>query len=297
MTHYAGEVVDAAYALVSPIHLGGMGEVWRAATLAEGQPVAIKFIGRDLLEDDVAWERLAREAENLAAVESCHVARLLDVGTDNLVMEYVSGASLAELLVQRGVVPASEVAELLRDCAAGLAAAHLAGVLHRDVKPSNILLAPGGAVLTDFGVSLAVGQEPLTDPGRVMGTAEYLAPELIRGAPSSPASDIYALGICAYEALTGHPPFRGATPFETACAHADLPVPALPAAVPALLRDLVAAMLSKDAGVRPTALRVAAAARGLLTNTARAQSGPDTLGRDQGAPRSRSQHSSEEDQW
>lgn len=294
MSHHAGEVVADTWVLLTPLHVGGMGEVWHAACLEDRSEVAVKFLLRD--GDGVALARLVREATNLAAVESRHVARLLSVGRDHLVMEYVEGESLAATLACRRTLPPAEVARLVGECADGLAAAHVAGVLHRDVKPSNILQSARGAVLTDFGVSHALGQEPLTDPGRVMGTAEYLAPELIAGVPASPASDVYALGICAVEALTGAVPFRGTTPLQTAFAHVDLPVPALPDAVPAFLRDLVTAMVAKDPAARPSALRVGAAARELLdANTA--PDGPNTLGRDAGSAGPRSQHSSEEDQW
>ncbi|MGM0385545.1 MAG: serine/threonine-protein kinase [Actinomycetota bacterium] len=303
MTHHPGEVVADAYVLLSPVHRGGMGEVWRAASLAGHEVVAVKFLGGDLPEADVARARLAREAENLAAVDSRHVIKLLDKGPDHLVMEYLEGESLAETLISRRKLPHAEVARFVGECADGLAAAHLAGVLHRDVKPANIILSPRGAVLADLGISHALGQDPITDPGRVMGTAEYLAPELMAGVPASPASDVYALGICAFEALTGAPPFRGTGPVETAAAQVDLPVPPLADDVPAFLRDLVSAMLAKDRATRPTALEVGAVARELLntktlnTKSSRARSGPDTLGEDGGVPRPGSQHDSEEDQW
>lgn len=299
MTHEPGDVVADAYVLLSPIHRGGMGEVWRAAPLGGTEVVAVKFIAPVLLDDETATQRLAIEASNMARVESRHVARLIDRGPDHLVMEYLEGESLAATLSRRVTLPSAEVARLVGECADGLATAHLAGVTHRDVKPSNIILSPRGAVLTDLGISHALGQVPLTATGRVLGTAEYLAPELLTGAPASSASDVYALGICAFEALTGAPPFRGATPLETAAAHVETPVPPLPGDVPPFLRDLVATMLAKDRAARPTALRVGATARTLLdtAKTTRGPKGPDTLGVDGGMPRPRSQHHSEEDQW
>ena len=290
-THHPGDVVGD-HVLLSPVHVGGMGEVWHATGRGDRQEVAVKFLGEALGENGVARERLAREARNLAAVESRHVARMIALGPDHLVLEWIEGESLAEALLHRSTLPPAEVARLVGECADGLAAAHLAGVVHRDVKPSNIVLSERGAVLADFGISQGLGDHRLTDPGRVMGTAEYLAPERIRGAAASPPADVYALGACAFEALAGRPPFRAETPLRTAIAHVEEPVPSLPDGVPAFLRDLVTAMLAKDPAARPSALRAGAAARELLDpNTA--PDGPDTLGRES----SRSQQSSEEDQW
>jgi serine/threonine-protein kinase len=278
-----------------------MGEVWHAASTTARQEVALKFLRDDLAESAAAFDRLEREAENLAAVRSSHVARFLDLGPGYLVMEFVDGESLGSVLVRRRTLAPAAVARLVGECADGLAAAHLAGVLHRDVKPSNILLSPRGAVITDFGVSHAFGQVHLTDPGRAMGTPEYLAPELFAGVPASPSSDVYALGICAWEALVGHPPFRGTTAVQTGFAHVDLPVPPLPDGVPAFLRELVTAMLVKDPLLRPTTLRVGAWARELLHagNEPGPRSGADTLGMrgDGETAHPRPQHPSEEDQW
>lgn len=295
MTHHPGEIVDDSWLLLGPIHTGGMGELWRASPLEDGGEVAVKFLGRDLTDDAVAKDRLDREAANLAAIDSRHVTRLIARGSGCLILEYLEGESLAGTLTRRHSLPPGEVARVLGGCADGLAAAHLAGVLHRDVKPSNIVLSERGAVLADFGISQGLGDDRLTDPGRVMGTAEYLAPELIEGAPASPSSDIYALGICAFEALTGAPPFRGDGVVATARAHVDLPVPPLPDDVPDFLRTLVTAMLAKDPGARPSALRAGAVARGLL-DVDTAHDEPDTLGRETGSPHPRSQHP-EEDQW
>lgn len=300
--HAPGDVVAGRWRLVSPIHVGGMAEVWRAAGVAEPRDVVVKFPREEVRADTVVWRRLLREGQNLAAVRSRHVAEFIAFGTDHLVMEYVDGASLATALAERHTLPAHEVAHLLAGCADGLADAHLAGVLHRDVKPSNIMLAGRGAVLTDFGVSWAVGQETLTDPGRVMGTAEHLAPELLSGAPASPASDVYALGICAWEALTGSVPFRGPNPVRTAFAHVEQPVPELPPHVPARLAELVRAMLSKDPLVRPTTARVGACARAVdhMRKTHNAPERADRLGGDArgelATDRPRPQRT-EEDQW
>lgn len=300
--HSPGEVIAGEYELLTPVHVGGMAEVWHACGLSTPRDVAIKFPRTAILEDGDEWRRLEREAENLAAVRSRHVAEFIEVGTDHLVMEFVDGVDLATTLLRRRTLGPSEVARFVGECADGLAAAHLEGVLHRDVKPSNIMLSSRGAVLTDFGVSHAVGQGRITAVGHVMGTAEYMAPELIAGVPASPASDVYALGICAFEALTGAVPFRGPNPVQTALAHVDLPAPGLPATVPAFLRDLVAAMLAKDPVLRPTTLRVGAWARELVdsANTLTAPEGADTLEGDvhgaSPADHTNPQHT-EEDKW
>lgn len=300
--HAPGDVVAGRWELVSPIHRGGMAEVWLARDPREHADVVVKFAREELAPDSAQWHRLLHEGRNLAAVTSRHVVRLIAVGPDHLVMEYVDGVSLATALAHRHTLSPAEVARFVGECADGLADAHLAGVLHRDVKPSNIMLASRGAVLTDFGISRGVGQARITAPGRVMGTAEYLAPELVAGEPATPASDVYALGICAFEALTGRPPFHGSNPVHTAFAHVDGAVPELPGTVPARLRGLVRAMLAKDPVLRPTTAQVGSWAREPLTvaKLPAAREGADSLEGDERADPAtdgpRPQHT-EEEQW
>jgi serine/threonine-protein kinase len=160
-------------------------------------------------------------------------------------MEYVDGPSLADVLATGPVAPAVAL-DVVAQAADGLAAAHRAGVVHRDVKPGNILIGPGGQVkVTDFGIAHAAGQAPVTGPGLVMGTAQYMAPERIAGGQGTPASDLYALGIVLQECLTGVPPFEG-TSADVMAAHLYLPPPSLPAGVPAEVDALVGRLTVKD---------------------------------------------------
>lgn len=262
--HSPGEAVGQRFLLTAPLARGGMAEVWRAVEPATGREVTVKFLAPELADDAVARARCALEGANLGRVHSPHVPRLLAVGEGWIASEYVDGVDLATALAQRGTLPPDAVARLLAGAAAGLAAAHAAGVVHRDVKPSNILLAPAGAVVTDFGTSRGRERQRLTRSGNVMGTAEYLAPEVVCGETASAAVDVYALAMCAFEALTGAPPFRAHNPVATAIAHVDGVLPPLPPAVPLPLADLVRAMAARSAEQRPpmeaVALRAAALA-------------------------------------
>ena len=167
-----------------------------------------------------------------------------------LVMELVDGPSLAGVLAG-GPLDAGRTMDIVAQTAAGLQAAHAMGLIHRDIKPGNLLVASDGTVkITDFGISRAIGLVSVTVTGIVTGTAEYLAPERIAGAQAAPASDLYALGIVAYECLAGAPPFAG-EPLDVACAHRDRPVPPLPASVPANVSALVMQLVAKDPAWRP----------------------------------------------
>ena len=161
-------------------------------------------------------------------------------------MELVDGPSIAGVLAAGAMEPAQAM-DIVAQTATGLQAAHLAGLVHRDIKPGNLLLSRGGVVkITDFGVSYAAGSAPLTSTGMLVGTTGYLAPECVDGARATPASDLYALGVVAYECLAGVAPFTG-IPVEVAIAHRDRPLPALPATVPA---DIAALVMELTAGSR-----------------------------------------------
>jgi serine/threonine-protein kinase len=178
-------------------------------------------------------------------------------------MELVDGPSLAELAAHGPLGPA-RVLDMIAQVAAALTAAHAAGLVHRDIKPANLLLAPDGAVkITDFGIAHAAGSAPLTRTGTLPGTPGYLAPERAMGGSASPASDLYSLGVVAWECLAGAPPFTG-MPLEVASAHAHRDLPPLPEAVPAAVAGLVAELTAKDQAARPaSAAAVAARAREL----------------------------------
>ncbi|WP_251839106.1 serine/threonine-protein kinase [Oceanitalea stevensii] len=251
-----GHLLRERYELTERIAVGGMGEVWRAQDLLLGRTVAAKVLREDLLGDAASLARLRAEARNASGVVHPNVAVLLDYGEQDgggfLVMEYVPGEPLSELLERDRTLSPQRLLPVLAQCAEGLHAAHQAGVVHRDVKPSNILvMADGTAKLTDFGISLGAGQPALTAAGMVMGTAQYLPPELAMGRPARPAGDVYALGVIAYEALAGRRPFTGNNQVDIAMAHVTTPLPPLPDDVPPPVRELVTAMLAKDPAERP----------------------------------------------
>ena len=259
----AGHLLKERYELTSRIAVGGMGEVWRAHDRLLGRTVAAKVLREDLVDDDASLARLRAEARNASGVVHPNVAVVLDYGEQDgggfLVMEYVPGEPLSRLLARERTLPPHRLLPVLAQCARGLQAVHDAGVVHRDVKPSNVLLTPDGTVkLTDFGISLGVDQPALTAAGMVMGTAQYLPPELAMGRPAQPAGDIYALGVIAYEALAGRRPFTGATQVDIAMAHVTTPLPPLPDGVPPPVRELVSAMLAKDPADRPPSAAVVA---------------------------------------
>ena len=267
----AGHLLRERYELTERIAVGGMGEVWRARDLLLGRTVAAKVLREDLLGDAASLARLRAEARNASGVVHPNVAVLLDYGEQDgggfLVMEYVPGEPLSQVLEREHTLAPARLLPILAQCAEGLHAAHRAGVVHRDVKPSNILvMADGTAKLTDFGISLGTGQPALTAAGMVMGTAQYLPPELAMGRPARPAGDVYALGVIAYEALAGRRPFTGTTQVDIAMAHVSTPLPPLPGDVPPVVRELVTAMLAKDPAERPdSAATVARRMRDVVT--------------------------------
>jgi serine/threonine-protein kinase len=255
-----GEVLAGRYRLLGLLGRGGVGEVWRAEDLQLGRPVAIKLLRR--LEGDAlsSLERFRREARATAQLSHPNVVATYDVGTTDdrayLVMELVRGGDLAQLLRSHGLPPAEEVADLAIQAARGLDAAHAAGIVHRDVKPANLLLSSDGMLkITDFGIARMAGTDQtggLTGPV-LLGTAAYLAPEQVRGEPATPASDRYALGCVLYELLAGRPPFTGET-HEVLDGHVHQePVPVLEYRpdTGAGLSDLVMLLLAKDPAARP----------------------------------------------
>lgn len=279
------------YVLVDRIATGGMGEVWRGRDTMLERDVAIKLLRPDLAGDQVFRARFTTEARNAAALHDAHIVTLFDYGdepdpsgrhTTYLVMELVAGVSLAELI--RGPMKAASAAEVVAQAAEGLAVAHAAGIVHRDVKPANFLVTggspatattastPGTVKVTDFGIARAKGASSLTDTGAVMGTPHYVAPEVAAGREATPASDLYSLGVVLYECLSGVRPFGGDSPVAIALAHVrDEPQP-LPQTVPASLRALVTSALAKDPAQRPPS--AAAFARSLRSFEHETQAAP-----------------------
>lgn len=244
------------YRLVRLIAVGGMGEVWVAHDESLARDVAVKVLKEEFAGNDDFLDRLRTEARNSAALSHSNIAQLYDYGEQQgsgyLVMELVHGEPMSDLLEREPVLPVLRLLSILSQTARALHAAHVAGVVHRDVKPGNILLERGGDVkITDFGVSLAANQVPMTAAGMVMGTAQYLSPEQAIGKAATGASDIYALGIVAYESIQGNRPFTGATPVDIAVAQVNETVPPLPATVHAGFADLIMRMLEKDPLDRP----------------------------------------------
>jgi eukaryotic-like serine/threonine-protein kinase len=247
----SGLILDDRYRLDQRIAAGGVGQVWQATDLLLERPVAVKVLRPEYADHPETLERFRKEARNAGALSNSHVAQVYDYGPSGpngspyLVMEFVDGPSLADLLAVDPIEPARAL-DVIAQAADGLAAAHKAGVIHRDIKPGNILISSEGQVkVTDFGIAHAAGQAPVTSPGLVMGTTQYMAPERIAGNPGTAASDLYALGIVLHECLTGVPPHDG-TAADVMAAHLYLPLPPLPADVPAELDVLVDRLTTKN---------------------------------------------------
>ncbi len=220
--------LGARYRLTSRIAVGGMGEVWVAHDLSLARDVAVKVLREEFAGDAGFLERFRTEARNAAQLSHQNIAQLYDYGEQDgsafLVMELVLGEPMSDLLDREPILPQRRLLPILAQTARALHAAHTAGVVHRDVKPGNILLSRTGRVkITDFGISTARDQVPMTASGMVMGTAQYLSPEQATGGAATPESDIYSLGIVAYEALVGHRPFTGPTAVDIAIAHVNEP--------------------------------------------------------------------------
>lgn len=244
------------YFLEERIAAGGMGEVWRARDRLLGRVVAVKLLRPEYADNFEFRERLRWEGRHAAVLSHPGIAQVYDYddgssdGVPYLVMEYLSGRSLSEILLAEGTLPPRTVLGLVARTAESLACAHAAGVVHRDVKPANLLVDGDNVKVTDFGISRAVGAAPLTGSGMVMGTPLYMSPEQVCGSPASPLSDLYALGVIAWECLAGRVPFEG-NGLAVAVAHRDQPLPPLPATVPEPVRELIAALTDKDPAARP----------------------------------------------
>ena len=251
-----GVVLGGRYRLTRQIAVGGMGEVWAAHDESLARDIAIKVLREEYAGDRGFLERFRTEARNAGSLSHDGIAALFDYGEQDgsafLAMELILGEPMSDLLEREPVLPPRRLLPILAQTARALHAAHQAGVVHRDVKPGNILITPTGKVkITDFGVSLSSNQVPMTATGMVMGTAQYLSPEQAVGGPATAASDLYALGIVAYEALVGHRPFTGPTAVDIAVAHVNTPVPPLPSSVDRQIASLVMRLLAKDPSQRP----------------------------------------------
>ena len=261
-----GVALGHRYELEERVGAGGFGDVWRARDLTLDRAVAVKVLHAAYVQDAEALTRFQAEARHAGSLAHENIARVYDYGDPHspyLVMELVDGPSLAQVLTS-GPIDPGRAMDVVAQAATGLQAAHEAGLVHRDIKPGNLLLTPDGTVkITDFGISHAVGSPRVTSTGLIVGTPGYLAPERAAGAAATVLSDIYSLGVVAYECLAGAPPYDG-TALEVALAHAIRPFPALPSFVPADVRALVAQLTAKDPADRPrSAAEVARQARQL----------------------------------
>jgi len=251
----ASTLLDGRYWLDEEIGAGGFCEVWRATDTVLTRPVAVKLLHAGYAHQPEARARFKAEARHAGALSHENIARVYDYGEpacgqSYLVMELIGGLSLAAVLAG-GPLDAARTMDIVAQVAAGLQVAHSAGLIHRDIKPANILFTSEGTVrITDFGIAHAAGSAPLTATGMVMGTPGYLAPERVAGAQAGPASDLYALGIVAFECLAGARPFSG-TPLEVAIAHRDRPLPPLHASLPAEAVEFVMVLTAKDPVWRP----------------------------------------------
>jgi len=255
------------YRLDERIASGGMGDVWRGTDQVLGRTVAVKSLLPALLDEPGFAERFRGEARTMATINHPGVVDVYDFGSDQhiafLVMEYVEGDALSATLSRVGRLTPARTMALLAQAADALHAAHEKGIVHRDVKPGNLLVRPNGTlVLTDFGIARSdlVGQ--LTAAGSVLGTASYISPEQATGAVATPASDVYALGVVAYQCLAGRRPFEGDNPLEIAMKHVRDTPRALPADIPPQVRAIVERAMAKDPAARwPSAAALASIAR------------------------------------
>jgi len=249
------------YTLKEQLGQGGFGEVY-VGEPKNGPSVAVKLLDANHARDDDAIARFKREGETAKRLAHPNIVRVLDVGSSRsrhyLVMELVRGGSLDKLMHREGA--AEKVLPALAQTAQALAYAHAEGVVHRDVKPSNVLLTRAGkAKVADFGLARAIDQSSMTTEGRMLGTASYMSPEQVKGERATTASDVYAMGIMIYDAIVGQLPFNSDNQLGFLYQHAEVepPTPAVRAPYPASLGSLALACLAKDPKDRPTMAQVA----------------------------------------
>jgi len=261
----AGSVLGSRYVLDHQVAVGGMGQVWKATDQVLDRAVAVKLVRPDLIDSEDFSVRFRAEARLAAGLSHPGIAHVYDYAEEDhdgqriglLVMELVDGQPLsdqlvAEQLARRDVPDFRRIVSILAQAAEALGAAHKLGIVHRDVKPGNLLITPDGRVkVTDFGIARAVDTEDITEFGQVIGTARYMSPEQARGEVVTPASDVYSLAVVGYEMLSGRTPFAGESPVAIALAHVQTAPPALPLSVPLQLRSLIARSLAKLPEQRP----------------------------------------------
>jgi eukaryotic-like serine/threonine-protein kinase len=253
-------VLDGRYELLERIAAGGMGEVWLGIDLQLDRQVAIKLLHATHANDEQFRARFRAEARYAGSLSHPGITQIYSYGEHSplggpyLVMEYVAGEPLSAILEREGRLPPATVLDIISQTARALDVAHQTGIVHRDIKPGNLLImADGTTKITDFGIAKARewGDPQLTATGIVMGTAMYVSPEQATGSTVTGSSDIYSLGVVAYECLAGQPPFVADQPLAIAIMHKHDPVPPLPPDVPWQVGDLVMSMLAKTPEGRP----------------------------------------------
>lgn len=251
-------LLDGRYRLAELVAVGSTGEVWKATDELLDHRVAIKILKRRYTLDSEIRTRFRGEARHAMMLSHPGIARVHDYGEHEdlayLVMEFLSGESLATIL-DRGPLDVRRTMEIVGQVARAIQVAHDAGVIHRDIKPANLIVSPDGvAKVTDFGTARVLDADTMTQPGMIVGTALYLSPEQAQGLELTVATDIYSLGVVAYECLTGEPPFSATMPAEVAFAHIHDHAAALPGHVPAEAAALVWRCLAKDPEQRPASM-------------------------------------------
>ncbi|MQY26988.1 protein kinase domain-containing protein [Nocardia aurantia] len=251
-----GAMIADRYRLHRLIATGGMGQVWEALDTRLDRRVAVKVLKAEFSADPTFRHRFRTEAKTTAQLNHPGIAGIYDYGetfdpsggeTAYLVMELVQGEPLNAVLSRLGRLSVAQGLDMLEQTGRALEVAHAAGVVHRDVKPGNILVTPTGQVkITDFGIAKAVDASPVTKTGMVMGTAQYIAPEQATGEDATSASDVYSLGVVGYEALAGQRPFTGDGALTVAMKHVRDTPPPMPADLPANVRELIEITMTKD---------------------------------------------------
>jgi hypothetical protein len=258
--------LGSAYVLQHPLGRGAMGQVFAGSVKRTGEPVAVKLLRPELVSDPDVVARFIRERTILTSIHDPHVVRVMDLVVEGetlaIVMELVQGTDVRRYLTERRTLPPAEAIGLIGQLLRGAAAGHAAGIVHRDIKPENMLLdmsvAPPVLKLTDFGVARLTYGTSLTKLSSLIGTPEYMAPELAEHDRATPAADVYSAGIVLYEMLCGRTPFAGGHPLAVLRRHVDQAPPPIPG-VPTALWDGISAMLAKDPRSRPASAAEAAA--------------------------------------